>query len=106
MTALSERPEIGEAFEPIEPAVFDGDDPRRWITLAIATTSVMIVSLDMTVLNVAIPTILRDFHNWVTVSNGVADLRCENGTMTAPDAAGLGVEVDVAALGEPLLMVR
>jgi len=47
-----------------------------------------------------------DFHNWVTVSNGVADLRCANGTMTAPDAAGLGVDVDVAALGEPLLVVR
>ena len=47
-----------------------------------------------------------DFHNWVTVSNGVADLRCQNGTMTAPDSAGLGVDVDVAALGEPLLLVR
>lgn len=47
-----------------------------------------------------------DFHNWVTVSNGSADLRCENGTMTAPEAAGLGVDVDVGALGEPLLVVR
>lgn len=59
MTALSDRSDLVES---IERAVFDGDDPRRWITLAIATTSVMIVSLDMTVLNVAIPTILRDFH--------------------------------------------
>ena len=47
-----------------------------------------------------------DFHNWVTVANGVADLRCENGTMTAPEAVGLGVEVDVAALGQPVLLVR
>ena len=37
-------------------------DPRRWITLAIILTSVLIAALDSTVLNVAIPTILRDFH--------------------------------------------
>ena len=37
-------------------------DPRRWVTLAIITVAVVIVSLDNTILNVAIPTILRDFH--------------------------------------------
>jgi len=37
-------------------------DPRRWITLAIVITSILIVVLDNSVLNVAIPTILRDFH--------------------------------------------
>ena len=37
-------------------------DPRRWITLAILLTSVLIAALDSTVLNVAIPTILREFH--------------------------------------------
>src|SRR4051812_47272216 len=36
-------------------------DPRRWITLAIVLTSVLIAGLDSTVLNVAIPTILREF---------------------------------------------
>ena len=36
-------------------------DPRRWITLAILLTSVLIAALDSTVLNVAIPTILREF---------------------------------------------
>ncbi len=35
-------------------------DPRRWFTLAIVVMSVLIVALDTTVLNVAIPTILRD----------------------------------------------
>ncbi len=35
-------------------------DPRRWFTLAIVILSVLIVALDTTVLNVAIPTILRD----------------------------------------------
>lgn len=38
-----------------------GADPRRWITLAITTVTVVIISLDSTVLNVAIPTILKDF---------------------------------------------
>jgi len=37
-------------------------DPRRWITLAIILTAVLIAALDSTVLNVAIPTILRDFR--------------------------------------------
>ena len=38
------------------------EDPRRWITLAIVIVSAFIVVLDNTVLNVAIPTILREFH--------------------------------------------
>src|SRR4051794_1154983 len=35
-------------------------DRRRWVALAIAILSAFIVVLDNTVLNVAIPTILRD----------------------------------------------
>src|SRR4051812_38132226 len=42
-----------------EPATLD---PRRWITLVIILSAVLIAPLDTTVLNVAIPTILRDFH--------------------------------------------
>jgi EmrB/QacA subfamily drug resistance transporter len=38
------------------------DDPRRWITLAIVVMAMIIIVLDNTVLTVAIPTILRDFH--------------------------------------------
>ena len=37
-------------------------DPRRWITLTIIIISAFIVVLDNTVLNVAIPTILRELH--------------------------------------------
>jgi EmrB/QacA subfamily drug resistance transporter len=40
----------------------DTDDPRRWITLGIVILSAFIVVLDNSVLNVAIPTILREFH--------------------------------------------
>jgi EmrB/QacA subfamily drug resistance transporter len=37
-------------------------DPARWVTLAIVLMSAFIVVLDNTVLNVAIPTILREFR--------------------------------------------
>lgn len=39
-----------------------GPDPRRWITLGIMLIAVLIAGLDSTVLNVAIPTILREFN--------------------------------------------
>ena len=45
----------------IAPPPTTGPDPRRWITLAIIVTSALIAALDTTVLNVAIPTILREF---------------------------------------------
>ena len=37
-------------------------DPRRWITLAVVVAALFVVVVDNSVLNVAIPTILRDFH--------------------------------------------
>jgi MFS family permease len=37
-------------------------DPRRWFTLVIVISAALIVVLDNSVLNVAIPTILREFH--------------------------------------------
>ena len=52
------------------------------------------------------PEILRqhtvDFHNWVTVSNAKADFRIADGEMMLPSGPGLGVEVDIEALGEPV----
>jgi EmrB/QacA subfamily drug resistance transporter len=59
VTAPNTVPEVSEA--PAVPSV-DAPDPRRWFTLAIVILSVLIVALDTTVLNVAIPTILRDLH--------------------------------------------
>jgi len=37
-------------------------DPRRWLTLGICITVVLVTGLDASVLSIAIPTILRDFH--------------------------------------------
>lgn len=45
----------------IVPPPTAGPDPRRWITLAIVVIAALIAALDTTVLNVAIPTILREF---------------------------------------------
>ena len=39
-----------------------GPDPRRWFAAAVVIVSVAIPVLDNTMLNVAIPTILREFH--------------------------------------------
>ncbi len=47
---------------PTEPASSEHLDPARWVTLAIVLTSAFIVVLDNSVLNVAIPTILREFR--------------------------------------------
>jgi len=42
-------------------------DPRRWVTLAVVVAAALIVVLDNSVLTVAIPTILRDFHTTLPV---------------------------------------
>ncbi|HEY6533904.1 MAG TPA: MFS transporter [Acidimicrobiales bacterium] len=42
-----------------------GPDPRRWITLGVLIVSVVIVVLDTSVLNVAIPTMLRELDTTV-----------------------------------------
>jgi len=40
-------------------------DPRRWVTLSILILAVMLIAVDISVLNVAIPTILRDLDTTV-----------------------------------------
>ena len=42
----------------------DGEqlDPKRWLALIVAVVAAFIVVLDNTVLNVSIPTIIRDLH--------------------------------------------
>ena len=46
-----------------------------------------------------------DFHHWVTVANAKFDLVCSDGAMTAPTGKGLGIEVDPALFGPPILFV-
>ena len=46
-----------------------------------------------------------DFHNWVTASHATGIPPTVNGSISAPDAPGLGVSVDVSALGDPIFRV-
>src|SRR5215475_134280 len=41
-------------------------DPKRWIALVILSASLFIIVLDNTILNVAVPTIIREFHTQVS----------------------------------------
>ncbi|MCU1400047.1 MAG: putative transport protein [Acidimicrobiales bacterium] len=41
-------------------------DPKRWIALVVLSSSLFIIVLDNTILNVAVPTIVRDFHSNVS----------------------------------------
>ena len=41
-------------------------DPKRWIALVILSSTLFIIVLDNTILNVAVPTIIREFHTQVS----------------------------------------
>jgi len=58
------------AVQPADAGGADGSeevvlDPRRWLTLGILILTVVLIALDTSVLNVSIPTILRDLHTTV-----------------------------------------
>lgn len=44
-----------------------------------------------------------DFHHWVTVSNGSGIPPTDDGLLRPPPGPGLGIAVDVDALGEPVI---
>ena len=44
-----------------------------------------------------------DFHNWVTIGHGTGLPPCRDGKLFAPGGPGLGIAVDLAALGEPFI---
>ncbi len=46
-----------------------------------------------------------DFHHWVTVSNGTGVPSTADGLLRPPTGHGLGIEVDLAALGTPVFDV-
>lgn len=41
-------------------------DPKRWIALVVLSSALFIIVLDSTILDVAVPTILEDFHTRVS----------------------------------------
>src|SRR5208282_5437775 len=48
-------------------------DSRRWLALAVLCLSLLIVTLDNTVLNVALPTLVRDLHATTTELQWIVD---------------------------------
>ena len=59
--AASTAPPSGWGAAPAGPA-----DPKRWIALVILSSSLFIIVLDSTILNVAVPTIIREFKTEVS----------------------------------------
>ena len=49
---------------------------RRWKTLAVLALSLLIIGLDNTVLNVALPTFQEEFHTIRRRSNGSSTPTC------------------------------
>jgi EmrB/QacA subfamily drug resistance transporter len=47
---------------PVLPSPGSGPGSRRWLALTVLCVSILIVNLDVTVLNVALPTLVRDLH--------------------------------------------
>jgi len=50
-----------------------GSLPRRWLALTVLCVSLLIVTLDNTVLNVALPTLVRDLHATTTELQWIVD---------------------------------
>jgi EmrB/QacA subfamily drug resistance transporter len=50
-----------------------GLSPRRWLALAVLCVSLLIVTLDNTVLNVVLPTLVRDLHATTTQLQWIVD---------------------------------
>jgi EmrB/QacA subfamily drug resistance transporter len=63
--AMAEQPASGSGA-PSWGASAGAADPRRWIALVILSSTLFIIVLDNTILNVAVPTIIRQFHTQVS----------------------------------------
>ena len=51
----------------------EGSSPGRWLALTVLCVSLLIVTLDNTVLNVALPTLVRDLHATTTELQWIVD---------------------------------
>ncbi|HTT54866.1 MAG TPA: MFS transporter [Streptosporangiaceae bacterium] len=59
--------------QPAAPVTESGSEPRRWAALAVLCISLLIVNLDVTVVNVALPTLVRDLHATDTELQWIVD---------------------------------
>jgi EmrB/QacA subfamily drug resistance transporter len=56
----SPRIRIAPRKEPARPGLTEAPDPRRWRALAVLCLSLLVIGIDNTILNVALPTLERD----------------------------------------------
>jgi EmrB/QacA subfamily drug resistance transporter len=74
----SPNPPTGPAPAPSAPAGADAPNPRRWLILAIIALAQLMVVLDATIVNIALPTAQRDLHfttvdrQWVVTAYALA----------------------------------
>jgi len=66
MTTFAHRAPTGASGRPAEPA-------SRWLALAVLCVTLLMVTLDVTVLNVALPTIVRDLNATTTDLQWIVD---------------------------------
>jgi EmrB/QacA subfamily drug resistance transporter len=59
--------------QPAPPVGQDRPAPRRWAALAVLCVSLLMVNLDVTVVNVALPTLVRDLHATDTELQWIVD---------------------------------
>ena len=60
----------------LDGAAFDGrgaPDPRRWATLAVLCVSLLVIVIDNTIVNVALPTLVRDLGSSISDLQWVVD---------------------------------
>ena len=62
MTNIEQLEATGHSLEGLRVRLDAGADPRRWWALAVLCLSLVLITLDNTVLNVALPTLVRDLH--------------------------------------------
>ena len=62
MTNIEQLEATGDSLEGLRVRLDAGADPRRWWALAVLCLSLVLITLDNTVLNVALPTLVRDLH--------------------------------------------
>lgn len=63
VTGVTAIDDSSRTFQPVfEPPISDAVHHRRWVTLGVLCLSLMIIVMDNTILNVAIPSMMKDLH--------------------------------------------
>jgi EmrB/QacA subfamily drug resistance transporter len=70
---MSAKPDTCAASAASRPGRGGGRNPARWPALAVLCVSLLIVTLDNTVLNVVLPTLVRDLHATTTQLQWIVD---------------------------------